>query len=1306
MTAFWSFFKKLSIILILTIGCLTLLVRISGPFIDNARDSIAMWLSTKVGMKVNIENIDTNWVGMSPEIILNEITLGENINPFSIKKIIIDLKPTELFTSNPENIFRTTFHGMNIFIIKNKNNEFKISNIGNSYNKKYKNKENIFPANLRIRNTKLNFKDETIDYPPITFDNISIDFKINKNQFLLNSEMKSKSGKYIIIAKGNNKKDPLGWYIKSYLKADLKNIPSFFYEYIPAKYKLVSEEVDFEIWQEWKKFIPVNSIGTINFLNIEFPPKKISSNQYRFKKIKSEFQLSQAEKDKWLLQLEKLSILDSKGLSLKNKKMALYGNFQNKNKKFSIFIDKISIKNAKKILAKTDFITKNIKNLIKKIKPEGELRELKFLRSVSNPSWKLSGNFKNLSIEGSNNIPSISNLSGNISSKNNIYKILINSNDLNFQFDNLFRKKIQIKKLSGLITAILHKNNWDVSSKELVIDTNDIKSISSFKIIKKPKEKAFLKLMSKFSDGKIKSTHKYLPVSLMKEKLISWLDNSLIEGKINEGFLLINGPLHHFPFKKLNNGSFEVNVKVEDAALNYRKDWPILTNVDANIFFAQNSMEIDLIEGKIKDNKIHSLKAKIPSLYPTFPLEIEGSIKGPLEKQLDLLKNGVLGQRFGNIANTFDVKGDSSLFLDFKIPLSLIGKPHLDGILQFNGSRVSLPDWDISIEKVAGKLMIGLNSIETENIEGIFLGSPLTISIYPKSEKFTSIKSKFSLSSASIEKKYPEISGNFLKGRGNFNFSLDIPNAKTDPRKPAFAEISSNLVGLKINLPHPLGKTKTQTRIFKIRLPIGGNKKKTEINYDNKLNIFFSRNLKNIEARYQSNTKKISKAGYNLLANLDFIDMNSWQNIFKKFKKNNAYDKNWSINIKSKKMVINKFTLNDTNLEINKNKNLLSGNINSEEIEGIFNYRVKDNLIINLKKLYLYYDAEKKYIQQTKKELNSVDPLLFPKTTFMCKDLKINQADFGKAKVILIPKKTGLDISELTLNGSDVNIEGTGSWFWDKGNQKTKFVGSLKTQKLGDLLKKIGYPRHMHKASAKLSFNLLWPGNPTQGSKNTLKGNLNLNIGSGRLANVKPGITRVIGLLSVDALTRWLKLDFADLLKKGYSFDTINGDFIFDKGNAQTNNLIIDGPSSRIEVGGKIGLINRDFDQLVSVTPKLDTTVTLASALAGGPVAGVAALLAQELLTDKVDQINRFEYSVKGTWNKPELIPLDSGGGLSRIVNKLSGKKIKSKTSEQEEMIERSESETKGPIRRLFNTLPKTKEKPLKSNTSNRNKNP
>jgi hypothetical protein len=145
----------------------------------------------------------------------------------------------------------------------------------------------------------------------------------------------------------------------------------------------------------------------------------------------------------------------------------------------------------------------------------------------------------------------------------------------------------------------------------------------------------------------------------------------------------------------------------------------------------------------------------------------------------------------------------------------------------------------------------------------------------------------------------------------------------------------------------------------------------------------------------------------------------------------------------------------------------------------------------------------------------------------------------------------------------------------------------------------------------------------------------------------------VVGLLNLNALTRRLRLDFRDFYKKGYSFDSINGNFVFDAGEARTDDLSVLGPTGRIDLRGSADLVAGSLDQQVTVTPKLDATLPIAGALAGGPVAGVAVLMAQQVLTKQVDRITRFEYAVNGPWADPSIVPLETGGTLSKIYQQM-----------------------------------------------------
>jgi uncharacterized protein YhdP len=143
-----------------------------------------------------------------------------------------------------------------------------------------------------------------------------------------------------------------------------------------------------------------------------------------------------------------------------------------------------------------------------------------------------------------------------------------------------------------------------------------------------------------------------------------------------------------------------------------------------------------------------------------------------------------------------------------------------------------------------------------------------------------------------------------------------------------------------------------------------------------------------------------------------------------------------------------------------------------------------------------------------------------------------------------------------------------------------------------------------------------------------------MNIKDGRFVDIEPGAGRVFGLLSINELQRRLRLDFSDLFKKGFTFDEISGDFQLSRGDAFTDNTVIKGPAARIAITGRTGLVRRDYEQLITVTPHLTSSLPLAGAIAN-PGVGAALFLAQKLFESQIDAITRYQYTVRGDWDKP-----------------------------------------------------------------------
>ena len=218
---------------------------------------------------------------------------------------------------------------------------------------------------------------------------------------------------------------------------------------------------------------------------------------------------------------------------------------------------------------------------------------------------------------------------------------------------------------------------------------------------------------------------------------------------------------------------------------------------------------------------------------------------------------------------------------------------------------------------------------------------------------------------------------------------------------------------------------------------------------------------------------------------------------------------------------------------------------------------------------------------------------------------------------------------------------------WQKNDLADSSQLNLKltSNDLAGLFEDLGYQAAIHSNQVGVTGQFSWPDEPLNLSMANLQGNLNLQIDDGQLVDVEPGAAgRIFGLMSFAAIPRRLALDFSDLFGKGFDFRTISGDFSFANGIARTSNLVMQGDSALIEVTGPINLVERSYDQIVKVTPKVSSTLPLAGAVAGGPVGlgvGTAILLFDKLAGDIFDRelvnLISYSYQLSGPWENPRL---------------------------------------------------------------------
>jgi uncharacterized protein YhdP len=266
----------------------------------------------------------------------------------------------------------------------------------------------------------------------------------------------------------------------------------------------------------------------------------------------------------------------------------------------------------------------------------------------------------------------------------------------------------------------------------------------------------------------------------------------------------------------------------------------------------------------------------------------------------------------------------------------------------------------------------------------------------------------------------------------------------------------------------------------------------------------------------------------------------------------------------------------------------------------------------------------------------SMRPQALPEMDIGVANLNWDERNLGSIKVIAKHSLQGIEFETLDIDSKAIAFNGSGAWLEHDGRQSSQFHAEVRGGELGELalLLRTGSTVKGGKLDGNIQLN--WSGSPADFSLATMEAEFDLRAKDGRLVSVdEGGAGKLLSLFSLNTLQRRLTLDFSDVFKEGFTFDKMQGHFVIMDGDAFTNDFTIKGSSATIDIAGRTGLVAQDYDQLVTVTPQVSSTLPIAGVIAGGPAVGAAVFLADKLVGDKFNRMTRIQYQVIGSWDDP-----------------------------------------------------------------------
>ncbi len=178
----------------------------------------------------------------------------------------------------------------------------------------------------------------------------------------------------------------------------------------------------------------------------------------------------------------------------------------------------------------------------------------------------------------------------------------------------------------------------------------------------------------------------------------------------------------------------------------------------------------------------------------------------------------------------------------------------------------------------------------------------------------------------------------------------------------------------------------------------------------------------------------------------------------------------------------------------------------------------------------------------------------------------------------------------------------------------------------------------MKNGSGKLAGNLSWLGSPFSIDYPSLAGDLNLSLDKGQFLKADPGVGRLLGVMSLQALPRRISLDFRDIFSQGFAFDTIRASAQISKGVLTTHDFKMAGVDASVLIEGQTDLQAESQNLRVLVLPEINAaSASVVYALMVNPAIGIGTFLAQWVLRHPLSKIFSYEYDVTGSWAEPQV---------------------------------------------------------------------
>ncbi len=849
----------------------------------------------------------------------------------------------------------------------------------------------------------------------------------------------------------------------------------------------------------------------------------------------------------------------------------------------------------------------------------------------------------NASIDAAETLPGFDNATLTLSGYRDGGSVAVAFENSELTYPRWFRQPIALRDGAGTIQWQRRDSGWSIDGTDIALSNATVSAAGGFQLALhgSREQPPHLRLDATFNDGLVEGVATVLPVAIMSDKLVAWLEGALVAGRVDRGQLHIDGPLRGFPYAD-GGGEFTVSAEIEAGVLDYAPGWPRLEDAALTLHVDADTMRFAGHSGNIGGLSIATANAELANLkQEPRTLTINGTLLGAASQELAFLEDGPLPL---DVFQKLDIgaTGDGSLALELNVPLASVRDTTLTGRYEFDGNDVDIPG-AVTLSAVDGALEFTHEQVTASSIAATLYGEPVSLdirTIRPRPDLALGISARGNARVAALPWIIEPLLGH-VEGTTKWRGEIEIADGGWR------LEVESELVGVSSELPAPLAKPAEAAMPFNVTIAHVPENGAREINIAAGPGFKAALELMADAGpwRLQRGHVVIGAAPVQLPprseilveVSTEHLDVDAWLAVPSTDADADSVvadplpvARRISVDVDSARW----FGRDLEALRFDARRDATAAwtvDIDGDHARGEITVTPDGRSGTMLARLdFLAWPKS----TATATDTNGPDPRRLPDVTVTADRFQYGDMQLGRVEMRAYPDVHGWIFEKIAATRPESTFLGNGRWRYADDGHRTDLDISLDSTDFGATAAALGYAGHLAGGSGRIDASLKWQGAPADFALAQLDGSYSLRVKKGEFLQVDPGTGRLLGLFNIDAVARRLILDFSDVFGDEFSFDQLKGNGRIESGDLYSDGFLLIGPSALIELAGRTGLAAEDYDLDMTVAPAIAGNLGLVGALASAS-AGAVLLVAQRLFKKQLAKLIHYKYEITGPWATP-----------------------------------------------------------------------